>query len=134
MARPAASSSVVPGPLSKAARRFETWRRSRTTRHIPDDLWVLAAEAGARYGVSRTARVLGLSYYDLGKRVGALTTAEFSQARPPFVEILPTRPSIRTECLVELTNATGSRMRMNVEGGDTSSLEVLWRLFLEQRP
>lgn len=134
MARPAWSSSVIPAALAKAARRFETWRTSRTQRQIPDDLWRLAAEAGSRYGVSCAARALGLSYYDLGKRVEALTTAERVEARPAFVEILQTRPSVGSECVVEFENAAGGKMRIQLKSGNVPDLAVLWRLFLEQHP
>ena len=56
-------------PLIQGAQRFARWRRRRTRREIPCELWSLAAELGVRYGVSRTARVLGLSYPGLKQRV-----------------------------------------------------------------
>jgi hypothetical protein len=125
---------LLPAPLRKGATRFEAWRRNRTGRWIPDDLWGLAAELGSRYGVSRTSKALGISYYDLKKRVEALTAAEGGAARPAFVEIRPSQLSSQTECVVvELESASGAKLRMRITGGGAPDLAMLSRLFLEER-
>jgi hypothetical protein len=132
MARPA---SPFPAPLAKAARRFEEWRRKRTTRCIPEDLWALAAGLGARHGVSRTARALRIQYYDLKKRVEAAATpsSEEPAPSPAFVEILTAAPAAPSECLVEFESPSGAKMRIQAKGWSTADLASLSRLFLEQR-
>ncbi len=79
----------LPTPLARAAERFEKWRRNRTTHSIPAELWALAADLGARYGVSRTARALRVQYYGLKKRIDAAPASETAVAVTPsaFVEI-----------------------------------------------
>ena len=67
---------LIPADLARAARQFEEWRRHRTGREIPAELWATAADLAGRYGVSRTARALRVQYYDLRKRVPGEPAAE----------------------------------------------------------
>ena len=119
--------SSPPTPLASATRRFQAWRRSRTTRRIPAELWSLATDLGARFGVSRTARALRVEYYTLKKRVDAAAAPETDEAEvsPAFVEILTTAraaapssapTSALSECQVEFESTTGAKMRIQVKG------------------
>ena len=128
--------SPLPGALASGVLRFEKWRRDRTTPRIPEELWSLAAELGARYGVSRTARALRLQYYDVKKRVDMAPSSETDEAvtSPAFVEILTAPSSEVSECLVEFESAGGAKMRIQVKGAVTPDLAALSRLFLEMRP
>jgi len=120
--------------LAKAARRFERWRARRTTRRIPEELWALAAELGARHGVSRTARALHVHYDDLKRRVLRPSDQESEEATPPptFVEIrtAPTRADEPRTCRVELERAGGEKMRVDLRGAYDAALAQLVRLFL----
>ena len=111
------------------------WRRSRTTRRIPAELWSLAADLGARFGVSRTARALRVQYYALKTRVDATATLETdAPGMPPaFVEILTAPSTATSECLVEFESAGGAMMRIQMKGVSTSDLAELSRLFLERQ-
>jgi len=131
----AKSASGIPAPLAKAARRFDAWRMRRTARRIPEELWSLAAELGARYGVSRTARALRLRYYDLKERVEAVPApAPDETVHPPaFVEILTAPSAFAPECLVEFESPSGAKMRIHVNGAGRLDLAELSRLFLERR-
>ena len=126
--------SALPAPLSQAARRFEEWRENRSTHGIPAELWSLAADLGARFGVSRTARALRVQYYALKKRVDAATASEGDVAVttfPAFVEILTAPPAVTSECLVEFDSQSGAKMRIQVQGASAADLVALSRLFLE---
>jgi hypothetical protein len=124
----------LPAPLARGARRFAQWRRKRTTRSIPNQLWSLASRLGAQHGVSRTSRALGVEYYELKKRVEAAgTSSSWKAASPAFVEIPTSPPRSPSECLVEFEDASGAKMRIQVMGGSTPDLAALLRLFLEQR-
>ena len=128
--------SALPAPLAKAARRFEEWRSSRTGPRIPGELWTLAAELGARYGVNRAARALRLDYYDLKKRVAGATAPdpEEAGAPPAFVEILTAPLAPAAECLVEFESPSGAKMRIQARGAHAVDLAALSRLFLGPRP
>jgi len=127
--------SHLPTDLSSAARRFLKWRRNRTTRRIPEDLWSLAADLGARHGLSRTARALRIDYYSLKKRIDAAAAPDPSEtdAPPAFVSILTTPSADLSDCLVEFERAGGEKMRIHLKGGVAPDIGALSRLFLEPR-
>ena len=100
---------------------FDLWRGTRTTgKRIPPELWSGAVGLVARHGGYRMARALRPDYAVLKRRV-ALTDADRQPAQqepsePKFVEIFvatPTSaPAARAECVVELVNARGTKMRV----------------------
>ena len=62
--------SQVPASLSRLGQRFAAWRKTRAAgQRIPEALWNSAVRMANQYGLNRTARVLGLDYYCLKKRV-----------------------------------------------------------------
>jgi hypothetical protein len=128
----------LPAPLARAARRFAQWRERRTGREIPAALWASAAELAGRYGVSRTARALGVQYYDLKKRVPVGGGVEEVPAERPgpatFVEILTkAAPGGVSEILVEYEQVSGAKLRIRLPGGESPVLAELSRVFLESR-
>jgi hypothetical protein len=132
----ASGNGVLPAPLSRAARRFETWRsRNGTRRRIPDDLWRMAAGLAGRYGVNRTARALRLDYYRVKQHADGTPARDPEKPAAPsrFVEILPTLPAPAPTCLVEFEDPRGSKMRVHLPGGDPGAVVALGRLFLEGR-
>lgn len=135
MARSNGTSQPLPAPLERASRRFEAWRKTRTTIRIPEDLWSLAAELGAQYGVNRTARALRLQYPDLKKRVEAkIPSPEGSGTAPGFVEIRTmSSPAAAPGCRVEFEAPSGVKVRVHLPGGEGPDLVALGRLFLERR-
>lgn len=122
--------------LAKGARRFERWRRHRSGRRIPEELWSLATDLASRYGLSRTSRVLRIQYYDLRRRVEEAppSSSGGSSPSPAFVEVLPGPPPTRPRCVVEFERPWGTKMRIEVHGGSLPDLAGLSRLFLEQQP
>ena len=117
----------VPASLCRLEQRFVAWRKTRASgERIPESLWTSAVKMAAAHGLNRTARVLKLDYYSLKKRVdGASSLAQSS----PFVE-LPSSPlSIVSECVIELEDATGSRMRVHVKGQNLPDVLALSRSF-----
>ena len=127
--------SPLPADLSSAARRFAEWRKNRTTRRIPDELWSLAADLGARHGLSRTARALRVDYYGLKKRIDAAAAPDPSEtvAPPAFVSILTAPSAEAADGLIEFERAGGEKMRIHWKGGATPDLAALSRLFLWPR-
>jgi len=129
MARP---SSPLPAALGVAAGRFAAWRSSRTDHRIPEDLWSVAADLGARYGVSRTSRALRVRYYDLKARIEGATRGVVVEpaASSSFVEILTAPAASPAECVVEIENGSGAKMRVHLKGPGTAELVALSRAFL----
>lgn len=120
--------------LARAAARFSAWRRAtQLGARIPPALWGLAVELAQQHGVSRTAAALKLDYYSLKKRLAASGSGRQSSPpsalRPAFVE-LPAGPFAATgECLIELENAAGAKMRIHLKGSAMPDLAALGRDF-----
>ena len=122
--------AVSASRLVRAAKRLDDWRRSTTGhRRIPAALWTMAADLAGTYGVARTAAALKLNYYDLQKRLQARTAPTGNSARPTpvpsFVELPAAALVGPTECLIELENAAGSKMRLHLKGAPTADLVTL---------
>jgi hypothetical protein len=75
--------------------------------------------------LNRTATVLKLDYYSLRKHVDRLGGAQSSQ--PEFVE-LPSVPAA-SDCMIELEDASGAKMRVHLKGGQLPDLLALSRSF-----
>ncbi len=118
----------VPARLLRLKRKFAEWRSSRTPgQRIPHSLWNLAAKLAAEHGLSQTATVLGLDYYSLKRHVEQQSAETTSAAA--FIE-LPSAPPLPTsECIIELEDATGASMRIQLKGTELPDLLALGRSF-----
>jgi hypothetical protein len=88
------------------------------------------------YGISRTANVLGVNYQVLKKHLGHKTagagrTEAEGEAR--FVELAPFAPSSPCECLLELEDAGGAKMRVRLQGIEMPDLAALSQCFWNRR-
>ena len=106
--------------LEEVDQRFKRWRSTRTRgTPIPQALWASAVGLAREQGLNRTARALRLDYYDLKKRLeSAAGTRCAGHAQPTFVEWVAPTALGGGECLVELENARGAKMRIQLKGGD----------------
>ena len=118
--------------------RFATWRAGRKLgMRIPPQLWTAAARMAAVHGACRVAGELNLDYDMLKQRValdsGKVTPVELA---PRFVELyaapgpLPAHSASQPQCVVELANARGARMRVELNGQGLAGLSVLCSAFL----
>ena len=130
---------VEPARFEAVRRRFELWRRTRQGRaRIPERLWTSAVKLAATYGLCRTARTLGLDYNALKQRVESAglndspagptprrkkparcaSTAKKSAQNPAmtFVELTPLERPGAPECIVELEDPGGAKMRIRLTG------------------
>ena len=100
--------------------RFKRWRSTRRRgTPIPEALWASAVGMARAQGLNRTARALRLDYYNLKKRLQCAEGGACArQAQPTFVELLTPRAGGSCECRVELQNARGAKMRIELKGGD----------------
>lgn len=133
--------------ISQVKDEFEQWRAQRVSKRerIPDRLWVRAVSLAKRHGVSRLAGLLHLNSADLGRRLaladGVPPTAQAKSKVLQFVEMVA-QPSVRAplathttepgraECVVDLINARGLRMRVELSGSGVSGLPALYKTFL----
>jgi hypothetical protein len=120
---------ALPVDMARVAGRFQDWRRTRRTgTRIPERLWTQAAQLAAEHGVARTASALSLDYYALQKRV-QLSGFGSQSAKPAFMEFPPASFSPTRECVIELEDQAGGRLRMSLQGYDAAELGVLTQGF-----
>lgn len=125
--------------LAEARRRFACWRKSRgNCGRIPHDLWVAAVNAAAAHGAQTVAVELRLDLTRLKQWMRALNGDQRECASPTFVEVAPPSKSAEIavggptpECMLELEEPSGRRLRILLKGpATTQALELgraLWR-------
>ena len=127
----------LPARLEGVRQRFERWRQTHTpSSRLPHSLWARAVKMAATYGLHRTARTLRLDYYTLRKHVTEVAHAEPSEkgAAATFLELSPPAPSASCECTLELEDASGAKMRVQVKGMVMPDLTAISQSFWNQRP
>jgi len=127
----------LPVALQDVRRRFERWRQSRRLgTRIPDALWDAAAKMARLYGVNQTAQALGLDYYSLKERAeapeaqsGTSSSEAPADGMATFWELPPPQVSSTSECLLELEDVDGAKMRVHLKGVPAPDLAALSRSF-----
>jgi hypothetical protein len=128
---------VLSDGLSQLKRRFEQWRAGRRLgERIPLELWAAAVAAAAEHGAYGVAAELHLDYAVL-KRRAALAGGKSgaTELTPRFVELFA--PAGRTmpagtsqpDCVVEMNNARGAKMRVELSGNALCGLSTLCSAF-----
>jgi len=125
--------------LEQVGLRFKHWRETRVRgARIPVQLWTAVVGLARQLGEQRVAKVLHLDYVRLKRRVqGAGGVAHAGKIDTPkvdtrFVEMLvsPTTAAPgRCECAVELENAQGAKMRLELSGNGLSALGAVCSAF-----
>jgi hypothetical protein len=119
---------------SGVQRKLTHWRqRHRRGARIPEGVWRAAAKLASAHGINRIARALRLDYYSLQKRVAA--RARSRTHAPEFVELLPgglpASSLSRPECLIEVEDPGGAKLRIHLQGGEFPDVAALTRGFRE---
>ena len=135
----ARTTAILPADLEKTRRRFEQWRqRRKVSTPIPESLWAAAVKVAGRYGISRTARALGVGYYALKDRVEKETSASTACSPPhneaTFVELAVPSPAGRGEWLLEWEDASGAKMRVHLKGVPARDVAAIGRGLWQGEP
>jgi hypothetical protein len=141
----AAATGRISEDLAWLKAEFDHWRATRTTgKRIPPELWAGAVGLATRHGVNQVADVLHLEYAGLKRRTELAGSGQQpvtpEASAPQFVEMFvpPQAPApvpapaverARAECVVELVNARGTTMRIELSGAGVASLSVLCNAF-----
>ncbi len=121
---------ALPAGLKRARQGFERWRRTRTGRpRIPESLWTVAVKAAGQFGLQRTSQALRLDYVALKRHVesGTAQSPSRKEVAPGFVELVTTGSANGTECVLELEDPSGTRMRIELKGIAPPDLVALTR-------
>ena len=146
--------SVGLDDLGAVVERFERWRQARGRgEHIPPELWAAAVGLSARHGTHHVAETLGLNADRLLRRVRdadghaspTKAAGSTSVAAPQFVQMLVAAPegaagaasapvpagaaAAAQPCVLELRNARGATLRLELPAPSLSILPVLCAAF-----
>ncbi len=109
--------------LEKVQQLFADWRNNRTGRsRIPDNLWQAAADLHHAQGLSinKIAHSLRLNHTALKQKIynaihcTTVDSPEEDDDSPLFIEITPAPED--TNCIIEMENQAGFKMRMCFKG------------------
>jgi len=128
--------SVAGGSLEHLRQQLQDWRTGRKLgERIPAPLWAAAVDAAREQGLHRVATRLNLDYAGLKRRVedGGATPPR-GEVAPRFVELFAPSASAastagRAECVVEMGNAQGAKMRVELSGQGLAGLAGLCSAF-----
>ena len=120
--------------LEQVEQRFRRWREGRQRgERIPPALWAAAVDVAKEHGLHRIAHELHVDYDGLKRRVErAGDTAPRGKLDTQFVELFaPAAPAAGglRECVVELENARGAKMRVELNGHGLAGLAGLCSAF-----
>ena len=128
----------TPREIEHARLRFERWRRNRKkVTRIPERLWAAAVNAARLHGVNPTSIALGLDYNHLKQRMrssasGATKAAPLKGAS--FMElIVPPDSGHSRECTIELENAHGAKMKIQLQNVGIKDLAEWSRTFWDDQ-
>jgi len=122
--------------LEGVRRQFEKWRKTKKPgSRIPEELWDAAVALCEQYSPSKVSLALRLSSNDLKKKVAARQASEPPSVVQPasFIEFALPAPSNEPECVVEMENRHGDRMKIYFTDKGSTDLVALSRAFLEAR-
>ena len=125
--------------LEQLGLRLKGWREARVRgQRIPMELWAAAVDMARQFGVQPVAKGLRVDYKRLKRRVqgvGGVAPAGKIDTRKVdtrFVEMVVSAPSAapgRCECALELENAQGAKMRMELNGNGLGALGAVCSAF-----
>jgi hypothetical protein len=131
--QPSANESLT---LDQVCQQFEYWRQTRKKRcPIPEQLWQAAESLYPEYSLYNISKALRLNYTDLKKRIEQKQTVSIPSAinQAEFIELKINPATHPPECLVEMEDTFGAKMRMHVKEGAGLDLLELGRIFLSRR-
>jgi len=113
--------SGILSELDGARAELEAWRSDPAkSKRIPASVWEKAVRACSEHGLHTVSRVLVLSYSDLKGHVNGLPGRRHCKAGAAvaFVEVTPVPSAEDSSCIIELSKASGTRMRICVKSSE----------------
>ena len=119
--------------LEELSERIERWRQTRRRRRpMPEHLWQAAANLSNRLSIQQVSKALRLNYGALKKRVHPDEKDPCVDKQTPatFIELgLSQQPPPISECIVEMQDGCGAKMRMHFRGKTDLDLLELGKVF-----
>ena len=121
--------------LSEVKDQFKNWRRTRKNpRPIPEKLLEVAVSLTANYTVKQISEELIIDYGDLKRACTQRKKIRKKVTPPTFIELDFGQPAVALECIVEMEDMLGAKMRMHFRGKPDIDLLELAKAFWGKRP
>ena len=122
--------------LSEVKEQFKIWRKTRKSpRPIPEQLWAAAVSLAAQHSISQISKELVLDYSTLKKRAAIKNEDAAVSTNPPdFIEVNLEPPAAVAECIIEMQDIRGAKMRMHFRGQTDFDLLELAKAFWSKKP
>lgn len=125
--------------LEEVKQQFKIWRKTKTGRErIPASLWQAAAEVYkiGDYNLHRISKILRLNQTALKKYVqqqfpGAIKVEP--EEPPSFIALELESPLLVSECVIEMEDTTGAKMRMCLRGKTDPNIFDICKSFWRQQ-
>ncbi len=128
MSQPKAPASTL--TLETLKQQFKHWRANRKHRgRIPDELWEAAVSLAGQYSAHYISKSLRVNHSALRDRIAARNQRENTEIQTCFFELRPPQSPPVAECLVEMENTHGDKMRMHFAGEISFDLLTLGQDF-----
>jgi hypothetical protein len=120
--------------LEPVCQQFEHWRQTREKQcPIPEKLWQAAESLYPDYSLHQISKALGLNYSALKGRIDRKQPASIGINTTEFIELKLDSPMQPCECLVEIKDPYGAKMKMHFKGDTGLDLLELGKIFLGRR-
>ena len=121
--------------INQVKEQFKIWRRTRKSpRPIPEKLWAAAVSLTANHCLSQISKELVVDYSALKKRVAIKTKDAAALMNPSgFIEVNLEPPAAVSECIVEMQDIGGAKMRMHFRGKTDFDLLELAKAFWRKK-
>ena len=122
--------------LSEVKEQFKVWRKTRKSpRPIPKKLWAAAVSLTAKHSLSQISKELAVDHSALKKRAAVKRNAGAASMSPAdFIEVNLQPPQAVSECIVEMQDIAGAKMRMHFRGKTDFDLLQLAKAFWSKKP
>ena len=115
--------------LEEVREAFENWRKTRVKRaEIPESLWHAAVALSKEHSTFAISKALRVNYTDLKRRI---QDDIFEPVQGSFIELDISKPGATAECMVEMIQSNGKKMRLHFKGDARPNLAELGRTFWE---
>ena len=106
--------------LEQVKQRLAQWRASRVRgQRIPRVLWAAVVELATQGDAQQIAQELRIDYERLMKRLGRGTmVASAGAEQTRFIEFVAPGALGAGECVIEMQNTRGAKVRIQLKGGD----------------
>lgn len=116
--------------------KFEQWRSSKknSRENIPAPLWKSAALLTKNHSINKVAKRLRLNGQDLRKQVARYCGKNQvkTQVASNFIELICSHPMPLTECIIELSDHKGIKMRISLKDNQTLDIPGLISSFRKE--